>query len=181
MAQFKDNPLFVEVHVCEAAGVTFYAPAHDTEYHKSRELAMQVQDVYNRCGISRDVLQHLVTVLIDKANTADLKTLRTDVGVIGNNIQYRINNSIDEQCALRMGAYGCFIEGEDPNNLNEAWTARKLELAAKNQDVHDFFLTLGVQLIPEYATALRGLEVREYFQNRQTVIDGMTLPSIQTT
>lgn len=179
--QFKDNPLFIPVHECKAANVIFYAPAEGTEYHKSRELGMQVQDIFARCGISQTALQGLGDALIEKANNADLKTLRTDIGVLGNNLKYRLKNTVDSDCAVRMGAIGCFMEGEDPDNLQEAWTSKKLKLAAQHPDIHAFFLTLGVKLIPEYCNLLRGLQVEEYFQNRAAMIDALTLPSTQTT
>lgn len=173
---FKDNPEFVECF--NDGNVILYMPAEISAYHKSRELAMQVQDSYSRCGVSRDVLASLTDKLLELANKQNnTDTLKTDIGVIANNLRYRMSNIVDEQCIIRMAAIACFIEGEDPNSVSEAWTNRKVKLSEGNPGLYSFFLDTGVAFTPEYNALLRGLQAGEYLANRKLVIDGLTLQS----
>lgn len=172
MAQLKDNPMYTSHDV---GGYTFYTPTEDTQYHKCRELAMQAQEVYSRCGISKEVLQSFINELTERANNSKINTLRTDIGVIANNLQYRLNNIVDEEIALKMGAIACFTGDENPNELHEPYTKLKLDIARKNSHVYDFFLHLGVACIPDYAQLLRGLQIREYLTQRNEVLSGLTL------
>ncbi len=156
--------------------VRFWIPSETTSYHKGREMAMQACDTYSRCGISREVLSSFAETMIEFANKQlNVDTLRTDLGVIANNIKYRLNNIVDEQCALRMGAIACFIDGEDPNQVSEAWTQKKLAYAANNPDVHAFFLDMGIAFTPEYVNLLRGLTAEDYLKERAIMLDMLTL------
>lgn len=176
MAQFSNNPEYIPHDI---GGHVFYTPSETTSYHKSREMAMQAQDIFSRCGISREVLQSFVKELLERANGSPVASLRTDVGVIANNLQYRLNNISDSECALKMGAIACFIEGENPDTVHEAWTQKKIALARSNTDVFDFFFHLGVACTPEYATHLRGLMIRGYLETREETLRGLTLQSTQ--
>jgi len=171
MAQYKNNPLYREVYP------GFYAPAEDTQYHKSRELAMQAQDTFSRCGVSPEVLQSFVKEILDRVNKqVPITTFISDMSAIAHNLQYRINNTLDEQCILRMAAIGVFIEGENPDEVHEAYTRKKLDMAKADPALRDFFLIQGVALTPDYATICRGLQVREYLTSREEAINMLMLP-----
>jgi len=176
---YKDNPDFVAVYTHEPTGITFYTPNEIFGYHKSRELAMQIQDTYSRCGISKEVLQSFTDTMLQHANKQlNADTLRTDIGVIANNIKYRMTTIVDQHCAIRMGALACLMDGEPHDKVIEAWTEKKIRIANEQPDVYDFFLHMGIAFTPEYAEALRGLTAREYFQQRDQVLNGLTAISI---
>lgn len=179
MAQtiFKENPEYREAFTAQC-GVVFYVPAEVTGYHKSREMAMQAQEQYSRCGIGQDVLTSFTNKLLELANKAiSTDTIRTDIGVIANNLQFRMKNIVDEECLLRMAAYGVFLENEDPHTVSEGYTRRKLDLCSKHPDIRDFFLHLGVAFTPTYETLLRGFQVEEFLRNREQTLAGLTLQS----
>jgi len=172
---YKDNPDFVAVYTHEPTGTIFYSPTEIYGYHKSREMAMQEQDTYSRCGISKEVLQSFTDTLLSHANKQlNSDTLRTDIGVIANNIKYRMTTIVDQQCAIRMGALACMVEGEPHDRVVDAWTQKKVRMANEHPDIYDFFLHLGIAFTPEYAAALRGLTAREYFQQRDQILSGLT-------
>lgn len=176
MAQLYDNPDYTPVYTSETVGITFYIPADTSNYHKSREMAMQAQEAYNRCGISREVLQSMTAKMLEIANNQlDKDTVRTDIGILANNLNYRMTKIADEACIMQMAAIGLLCEREDPNALTDGWTKHKLRLAEQHPDIRDFFLQMGVAFSPEYATALRGLAVEEYLTERQLVLNGLTL------
>lgn len=174
--EFKDNPKFALAYHSKAGNVSFYIPSSVTDYHKSREMAMAAQDSYSRCGISRDVLQSFTDKMLEIANKQlNMDTVRTDIGVIANNLRFRMSEIVDEQCTLRMAALSLFIDGENPDEVSEAWTLRKLKYAAEFPDIRSFFLGMGVALTPQYNSLCRGLEIEEYLRQRQMAIDGLTL------
>lgn len=180
MAQISfDTPEYSLVFTSKN-GIKFYTPSDTTQYHKSREMAMMAQDQYSRCGIGPEVMQSMITKMLELANKQlNTDTLRTDLGTIANNLKFRMHNIVDEECLLRMAAYGLFINGEDPNSVNEGYTRKKLEYCAQFPDVRDFFLHMGVALTPTYEALLRGLVVEEFLTQRRQILDGLTLPSIQ--
>ncbi len=172
---FADNPLYKVAYTHET-GLVFYVPAATTEYHKSREMAMQVQDTYARCGISPATLTVFIDTLIQFANKQlNTDTLRTDIGTIANNMKYRMSNIVDEQCAIRMGALAVFIDGEEPDKVIEAWTAKKVRLAMEHPDLYSFFLHMGIAFTPTYSETLRSLVAEEYLMERKMILDSMTV------
>lgn len=170
-----NNPLYIQ-H--EISGVKIYVPSDvTTGYHKSRELAMAAQERYSSGGISKQLLQAMcgkALEMINKQNALD--TLRTDMSVLWNNLRARTEHPVDEYCAVRMGAIGCFVEGEDPDRVIEVWTNRKMAFAAEHPDIFTFFLNWGVALTPEYSSLLRGLSIQDYLTEREQMMQQM-LPS----
>lgn len=174
--QFASNPSYTTAYVSDS-GIAFYMPIDVSDYHKIRELAMQAQDAYNRCGISRDALQSLTNKMLEIANMqGDMGTVRTDIGVLANNLNYRMSQIADEQCILTMAALGLFLEGEDPNDVQAGWTNKKMQMAKEYPDVRAFFLQMGIAFTPEYAKALRGLAIEGYLAERAMLIGVLTLP-----
>lgn len=177
---FLNNPDYVECYNHE--GIIFYQPTELYGYHKSREMAMQVQDRYSQCGITKELLGKFADTMLDFANKQNnTDTLKTDIGVLANNLKYRMSNQLDEMCALRMGALAVFMEGENPDEVKEFWTNQKLELARTNEKVYDFFLSTGIAFTPEYNNLYRTLQAKDYFSEREMSLRGLTPVSTPTT
>lgn len=169
---FSDNPEFKEVF--RLHDIVLYMPTQITDYHKSRELAMQAQDRYSRCGIDPNTLKAFATMMLNATNSQlTSSTFRSDMAVIGNNILARLREPVDELCAIRMGAIACFMDGEDPNRVHNAWTDKKIRLAEQNPQLYAFFLDTGIAFIPEYAQLLRTSGAEEYFQKRREMLSAL--------
>lgn len=177
---FLNNPDYVECYNHD--GIIFYQPTELYGYHKSREMAMQVQDRYSQCGITKEMLTKFADLMLEFANKQNnTETLKTDIGLIANNLKYRMTNVVDEQCALRMGALSLFVEGENPDEVKEFWTAKKLQLANDNEKVYDFFLHMGIAFTPEYNSLWRTLQTKDYFSERQMTLHGLMPSNTLTT
>ncbi len=176
----SDNPLFKVAF--QNNSVTLYMPVDVTSYHKSREVAMQAQERYSKAGVSKEVLEQMCARAIEMCNkTTSMDTLRTDMGVLWNNILARMNDPVDELCAIRMGAIACFLDDEDPDKVEISWTDRKVRLAFEYPDLYTFFLDTGISFTPTYSNLLRGLNVEDYLSNRKEMLKGLTLQPIPKT
>lgn len=171
----ENNPLYKQCY--NDNGITLYMPDTLTSYHKSREIAMQAQERYSKGGISKEVLQAMATKAIELCNKGTLDNIRTDMAIIWGNIQARMADPVDELCAIRMGAIATFMENEDPDKVEMAWTNKKLRLAEQYPDLYAFFLNTGIAFTPEYSSLLRGLNVEDYLNNRAEMLKYLTLPS----
>ncbi len=176
---FKDNLEYIEAY--NDGQNVFYMPAEFTSYHKSREVAMRAQDMYSRCGISREVLTSFADVLTDLVNKESKDVLRSEVAVLAANLKFRMSSPVDELCCIRMGAIACFVDGEDPTKVTESFTAMKLRIAQSNPDVYAFFLNTGIAFTPEYVELLRGLTAEEYLAMRNLTISAMMPASTRET
>lgn len=177
--EFKDNLDYIEAY--NDGHNVFYMPSELTNYHKSREIAMRAQDMYSRCGISREVLTSFADTMLELVNNEGKDRIRSEVAVLAANLKFRMSSPVDELCCLRMGAIACFIEGEDPEKVAESWTAQKMRMAEKNPDIYAFFLNTGIGFSPEYQELLRSLTAEEYFQTRKQMLSGMMPESIRVT
>jgi hypothetical protein len=173
----RDNPLYKLAF--ENDTVRLYVPEDLTNYHKSREVAMSAQERYSNGGISKDLLQALAADALERCNKQlDTNTLRTDMAVLWNNILARTKEPVDDDCAVRMGAIACFLEDENPNKVEDAWTRKKLMLAKEYPDVYAFFLNMGIAFTPAYNSLLRGLNVQDYLNKREEMLKGLTLSTL---
>lgn len=164
------------------ASITLYMPIDLTSYHKSREVAMQAQERYSKAGVSKEVLSDICSRAIEMCNkTTYVDTLRTDMGVLWNNLLARMNDPVDEYCCLRMGAIACFLEDEDPDKVEMAWTEKKIRLAFEHPDLYAFFLDTGISFTPVYNSLLRGLSVEDYLNNRKEMLKGLTIQNTTKT
>jgi hypothetical protein len=149
------------------SGHKFYIPNDTTAYHKSRELAMNGQDMFSRSGITPELLEQFAQLLLDEANAQNAKDkLRSNVAVIATNILLRLKDPIDEHCAIRMGAIALVHHDEDPDRCDRAWIKKKMDIAAQHPDIYSFFLHTGIAFTPEYSNLLRGLEAEDYLESR---------------
>lgn len=161
---FANNPNYIEVFT--SPSVTLYCPAETHAYHLSRHIAAHAQNIYSSSGITPQLLTKFMDELIAQANDSNIKTLRTNVGILANNIKYRLRYPVDEDCAIRMGCIYTFMEGEDPDAVSSAWTERKLALAKQHPDLYTFFLTEGKRLTPSWKAYEQDLNDMEYFSKR---------------
>lgn len=176
----KDNPQYKVIFKSDA--VTLYVPVEYTDYHKSREVALQVQERYSKGGVSKEVLEAMCGDAMERLNKQNnLDTLRTDMTMLWGNLQARTKDPVDELCAIRMGAVACFMENEDPDKVLMAFTNAKMKLAEQDPTLWDFFLNMGIAFTPTYSSLLRSLNVEDYLMAREQMLRNMTLSPIPKT
>lgn len=168
----------------------FYVPTNiATGYHHSRYVEAMHNDIYARSGATKEVIrtlaEEMITICNDELNKAKL---RTDIALLANNLLYRTQNPIDQQCAIRQGALLCFLEttiaptpptptpqtiSEDPNIVKYEWQQRKEAMALADPDLYTFFLTLGYSNLETYDEALSTLLEEDYFNRRTLTLQTM--------
>lgn len=176
---FKDNPNYSEVFTLAKEGedpIKFYVPNDNAEgYHVSRFAAAQAQAIYSSSGATPELLNAMMDSIIGICN--DVKktqsTIRTDIGVLANQIKYRTKYPIDEDCCLRMSAIYCFIEGEDPDKVSNDYINKKVRMAKDNPEMYTFFLHMGIQFTPNYRELWKDLKDTDYFKTREEAIRGL--------
>lgn len=160
----------------------FYVPKNLSEYHISRQMAGNAQNIYAAGGATKDVLRYLVTKMLEICNKEkNIDNVRTDVGTLCNNILYRLQYPVDEECGLRLGATYVFIEGENPDIYSLAYTQQKEMLAVgsikegilPDPDLYSFFLTMGIASMESYRDLSEDLKSLEYLQERRRVLESM--------
>lgn len=180
MIVFKDNPDYTHVFRSEVHGIDFYVPSITGKYHVSRYIAAGAQEIYSSMGATRDTLEKIVDEVLKMCEGEKIKeTLRTGVTALMQNLRYRLHYPVDELCAVRMGALLVFMDGEDPNGVNDFYTRRKTDLAAGNYqtgvtpdpDLYDFFLRTGVINTKAYADQSASMNDTAYFRNRTEILN----------
>lgn len=178
----KDNPKYQLAFESVVHGIRLYVPTTDTDYHLSRYVAAGAQNIYSASGATKDLLSAMMDKMIDMCNNErDVKTLRTDIGVLANNIKYRLRYPIDEDCALRMGATYCFLEDEDPDTVSDVYTRKKLQYAKgdtqhnipHDPDLYSFFLNLGQINTPSWKGLEQDLNDTDYLKNRTEALQSL--------
>jgi|GEM_PF-1375206 len=172
-----------------------YSPVTITEdIHVVRYVAAINQEIYNRAGATKDVIETVCNEIITRANDDKFKTARTEIAQLANSLLYRLKNPVDEHCALRMGHVLSFMEiphvveyckedpkGGDPiitkvedgavsepaNEVSQFWMDKKMQLSMSNPEAYAFFLTMGVRHSETYSKAFDTLTDTNYFQNRE--------------
>jgi len=168
----KDNPLF-QVAI-ESKDVRLYVPAQDTDYHLSRYVAAGAQNIYSASGATKETITAITDKIIELCNSDQaIRTTRTDIAILANNLKYRLKYPVDEDCAIRMGAIYCFLEDEDPNTVHDVFTRRKIELAKKDPDLYAFFLNMGQQNTPAWTEYEQDLNDTEYLRGRQEGLNAL--------
>lgn len=178
---FKDNPEYQEVFTLKRDGesdISFYVPISTVDgYHVSRYVAAQAQSAYAASGITPEMLNTLMDQMLTLVNDEKKGklTLRTDIGMLANQIKYRTKYPIDEDVCLRMSAIYLLMDGEDPDKTQASWMDKKVKLAKDNPDLYAFFLTTGIKFTPRYQELSEVLNLGEYFQTRSEAIRSMSL------
>lgn len=180
---FSENPKYKEVFHSTVHNIRFYMPADIANgYHMSRYVAAGAQNIYASGGATKDLLNRMMDKMLELCNDEkSVKTLRTDIATLANNIKYRLRYPVDEDCALRMGAIYCFVDGENPDVTEDYWTNRKITLAKGDagQDIkpdpelYAFFLSIGVAYTPAWSEQSAILTDSNYFSQRREVLNAL--------
>lgn len=180
---FANNPAYKEVFYSAVHNTRFYMPADMANgYHMSRYVAAGAQNIYAAGGATKDLLGAMMDKMLELCNDEkSIKTLRTDIATLANNIKYRLRYPVDEDCAIRMGAIYTFAEGEQPDTTEEYWTARKLAMAkgdaaqniAADPALYGFFLSTGIPFTPAWSGQLGILSNTNYFSQRNEALNSL--------
>lgn len=173
---YAGNPAYREVFHSKVHDVRLYMPEDPANgYHMSRYVAAGAQNIYAAGGATKDLLGSMMDKMLELCNDEkNVKTLRTDVATLANNIKYRLRYPVDEDCALRMGAIYTLAEGEDAEQTEDFWTARKVAWAkgdaAQNippdPELYAFFLSIGITSTPAWKEQSDILSDSNYFRTR---------------
>lgn len=156
--------------VYELEDIRLYAPILASDYHLTRSIEANNQMTYAIMGITKDVLKLHVNEVIRLINEGDNKTLRSDLAVLAQSLNYRMQYPVDEMAAVRLGATLCFFEDENPNDVHPVHTQRKEDLARKHPDLYAFFLNMGIESMEEYKNALNTSDQEVYLKNRRETL-----------
>ena len=179
---FENNPEFNQVFESKIHGLKFYMPTDISNgYHISRFVAGGAQDIFSNAGTTKEYLREVANQVMDWCNNAKISDLRTNIGTMMDNLLYRLQYPVDEYCLLRMGALFCFIEGENPNEVKDFWTQKKMELAlgshekniSSDPDMYAFFLSMGIPFTPSYKESLNILEDMNYLKERAVILQSL--------
>lgn len=182
---FKGNPEYVEAFYSEVHKKSFYMPANPANgYSVIRLMAAEGQARYASCGTTKELLAAFMDKLIEMCNGQNATpTLKTDVGLIANNIKYRLSYPVDEDASARIGASLTFVDGEDPIGMAAHLTDQKLMLAKGDilkglpcdDKLYAFFLSLGIEYLGKFIDLESITLDSDYFRNRRTALEGLTL------
>lgn len=183
MINYADNPAYREVFHSTVHNIRLYMPQDAANgYHMSRYVAAGAQNIYAAGGATKELLANMMDKMLELCNDEkSVKTLRTDIATLANNIKYRLRYPIDEDCALRMGAIYVFAEGEDADHTEDYWTARKVAWAkgdaAQNilpdAELYAFFLSIGIPSTPAWKELSGTLTDSNYFKTRMDNLNGL--------
>jgi hypothetical protein len=172
-----NNPSYAKVF--EVDKYTFYAPANDTQYHMSRLVELQVQNVYASNGITKDLAEAHYDKMLELLNDdKPIKTLRSDLIGFVHSLKYRMKNPIDDKVSIRAGAILTFMTDgeveEHPDKCELFWLNKKMALAEQYPEAYTFFLTMGVQSLKVYSTLLDTSIDLDYFRKREEAIKAIS-------
>lgn len=180
---FENNPKYKEVFHSKVHDLKFYVPEDIANgYHMSRYVAAGAQNIYASSGATKELLGAMMDKMLELCNDEkNIKSLRTDVATLANNIKYRLKYPVDEDCALRMGAIYTYVEGESPDATEDFWTKRKVTLAKgdatqsikPDPELYGFFLSIGLPYTPAWSEQSAILSDTDYFKNREEMLNSM--------
>lgn len=166
---YKDNPLFKEVF--RSKDTAFYVHVNASDYHLSRYVAANAQNIYSATGTTKELLSQYMDKIIELCNSEQsIKTIRTDVGTLANGIKARMKYPIDEDCAIRMAAIYHFIEGEEHDKVNDVFTQKKVAMAKQDPELYAFFLNTGIIYTPAWRELESLLTDMDYFREREKIL-----------
>lgn len=185
-----NNPKYKEIFHSTVHDIKFYMPEDIANgYHMSRYVAAGAQNIYSSSGATKELLELMMNKMLELCNDEkNIKTLRTDIATLANNIKYRLKYPVDEDCALRMGAIYVFVEGENPDMTEDFWTKRKLVLAKgdatqnipPDPELYAFFLSIGLPYTPAWSEQSAISTDSGYFNQRVEMLNAMMpQPTVQ--
>lgn len=142
----KGNPL-----TGDAEPLRYYSLANIADYHISRYIAANAQNMYSAAGITPDVMTSICDRMISAVNEKKI----ADVAVLANNLKYRTKYPVDEHAILRMAMIYILVDGEDPDKCENHWTEWKLQRILAEPEAHSFFLPIGAEFTPAYKEYLQ--------------------------
>ncbi|WP_312208291.1 hypothetical protein [Empedobacter sp.] len=152
----------------------FYALKDITQYHLSRNVAANAQNIYSEAGLTKEMLKEICKNMTEAVN----KNKLDEVSVWINNIKARMSYPVDEDSALRMAMIYHFIDGENPETCENHWTEEKLKKVKQDPEAYSFFLPIGLEFTPSYQQYL--MEVSQsYLEQRRMTIRQLTPPPHQ--
>jgi hypothetical protein len=177
-----DNALYRIAFHSHIHNIDLWMPINlDNGYHMSRYIAAGEQNIYSAAGITKELLTSYLDKMIEICNVENsLKTAKTDIAILANNLKYRTKFPVDQDCAIRMGAIYTFFDNENPNEINGTLIARKMDMCKgtattpADPKMYDFFLHMGIGLTPtwkEYAGLLTNMD---YFSQREEQLRQLT-------
>ncbi len=163
-----------------------YTPVNIAEgYTTERYVQAMHQEMYSNAGITADTLRVIAEDILARCNsTQPTETIRTDVGTLMHNILYRLQNPVDEHCAIRTGAILSFLEyensdghtvTEDPRKYDGFWTKKKEGLAFEYPELYAFFLEMGLNNTPQYRQAFDISTNPDYFSHRSETLKTLSI------
>lgn len=176
---FANNPEYEVAY--ENGTVKVYIPKDLADYHQTRRIAGGAQAIFAAAGADRETIRAIATQVLSMCNSDEpVRNFRTDVGTLMQNLLYRIAYPVDEHVAARMGATYSFLEGEDPDQVKDVWTQRKMALAEEDPDLYAFFLILGAEFMPDWTGWSATSIDTDYLNRRREALKGLTLPQSPT-
>lgn len=175
------NPAYKVAFHSEVHNIDLYIPVDPADgYHASRYMAGAAQDIFSESGATKQ-LTGLFYAQIKKLCTESMTKKDFNgfmhINTLMDNLLYRHQYPVDEDCLIRMGAIYCFLEDEDPNKVQDFYTQKKVQLAKGNMpeiaadpELYTFFLSMGHAFTPSYADSSEVSIDSEYFQTRNTML-----------
>lgn len=166
----KDNPKFKllfesRVHQHNGEPLRFYTLADMSEFHMSRYVAANAQNIYSASGITPDLMNAICDNMIAAVNEKKI----ADVAVWANNLKYRTKYPVDENAVIRMAMIYSFVEGEDPDKCENHWTEWKTQKVLDDPEAYSFFLPIGLQRTPAYSGYLEEISESSLLQRREAL------------
>lgn len=178
----KDNPQYKEIFESKIHGIKFYMPVETGSYHMSRYIAAGQQNIYSSLGATREYLDGITKKMLDLCNDENNKDrLRSDMAVLANNLRYRLQYPVDEDCGIRMGAIYAIAQDEAADMHDNFQTQRKVDFAKGNKthnispdpELYAFFLSMGLQATESWTRSEPSTIGSGYFQRRMNDLQGL--------
>lgn len=149
----------------------FYVAIDPNNYHLSRYVAANVQDIYASCGTTPDYMDSITNRMLDIINTSNVDRIKSDLSVLVNNIRYRLKYPVDQDAALRMACCYIIHEDENPDEVNPHWMQKKLEWCKSDGKMYEVFFSHGVTFTPSWKERLSDLgEMTVYLNQRNEAL-----------
>lgn len=185
MINLKDNPDYEIAFESKVHGIKLYVPKEMANgYHMSRYVAAGAQNIFSSSGATKDYLDALTNSMLDICNNEkNNNRLRSDIITLVQNIRVRLRYPVDEDCAIRMGAIYTMLEDENPEEIKDFWTQRKIDYAKGNEaqgikpdpNLYAFFLSMGYGLTPSWKEQLTDSDMTTYFRRRNDNLQSLSI------
>lgn len=175
MITLKGNPNYRVIHTAfkdTKDAIDFYVP-NDMEngYGIQRKLEFDALDAFALAGASPEMLDTIV--LKSKEYLADEKKTNTEkIQYVWNLISFFEDSRKypkAEEIALKKASLFLLLDGENPNEVNESFTSKKIQIAMQDADTYAFFLHIGELSIPYWQELPDTLQDENYLRTREMI------------